>query len=120
MDENEKSVQLEMDELFVGLTRPATVAGVHFNAFVGEMLVVGIVFLAIGNPLWLLLFIPLHSLLYLLSANDPGRFDSISKYVLVNGRCLNRLFWKSTSFSPLKHTALPRSKKANNFASAKK
>lgn len=39
MDESEKSVDLEVDELFVGLTRPATVFGVHFTAFVIEMIV---------------------------------------------------------------------------------
>ena len=41
MDESENSVDLEVDELFVGLTRPATVFGVHFTAFVIEMIVVG-------------------------------------------------------------------------------
>ncbi|CAN7680004.1 VirB3 family type IV secretion system protein [Acidovorax sp. LjRoot74] len=120
MEEAEKVVELEVDELFVGLTRPATVFGVHFTAFVVEMIVVGCVFLAIGNPIWLLLFIPTHGFLYLLSASDPGRFDSLTKYGLINGRCLNRMFWKATSFSPLAYTALPKSKKSRNFASAKK
>ena len=64
MDELEKSVDLEVDELFVGLTRPATVFGVHFTAFVIEMIVVGCVFLAIGNPLWLILFIP-HTVFFI-------------------------------------------------------
>ena len=41
MEEAEKVVELEVDELFVGLTRPATVFGVHFTAFVVEMIVVG-------------------------------------------------------------------------------
>ena len=49
MEEAEKTVELEVDELFVGLTRPATVLGVHFTAFVVEMIVVGCVFLAIGT-----------------------------------------------------------------------
>ncbi|MDP2761551.1 MAG: VirB3 family type IV secretion system protein [Sideroxyarcus sp.] len=120
MDESENSVDLEVDELFVGLTRPATVFGVHFTAFVIEMIVVGCVFLAIGNPLWLILFIPTHSFLYLLSASDPGRFDSLTKYALINGRCLNRMFWKATSFSPLGNIALPRSKKSKAVASARK
>ena len=120
MEEAEKVVELEVDELFVGLTRPATVFGVHFTAFVVEMIVVGCVFLAIGNPIWLLLFIPTHSFLYLLSASDPGRFDSLTKYGLLNGRCLHRMFWKATSFSPLAYTALPKSKNSRNFASAKK
>lgn len=120
MDEIEKTVDLEVDELFVGLTRPATVFGVHFTAFVGEMIVIGCVFLAIGNPIWLALFIPTHGFLYLLSASDPGRFDSLAKYALINGRCLNRMFWKATSFSPMGNVALPRSTKSKNFASAKK
>jgi type IV secretory pathway VirB3-like protein len=44
----------------------------------------------------------------------------LTKYGLINGRCLNRMFWKATSFSPLAYTALPKSKKSRNFASAKK
>lgn len=120
MEEAERTVELEVDELFVGLTRPATVLGVHFTAFVVEMIVVGCVFLAIGNPIWLLLFAPSHGFLYLLSASDPGRFDSLTKYAMINGKCLNRIFWKATSFSPIGYTSLPQSKKSRNFASAKK
>lgn len=120
MEDAEREVELEVDDLFVGLTRPATVLGVHFTAFVGEIIVVGCIFLAIGNPLWLLLFAPTHALLYLISATDPGRFDSLTKYVLVNGRCLNRFFWKAASFAPQGNAALPRSRKSKTFADAKK
>ncbi|MBS1943319.1 MAG: VirB3 family type IV secretion system protein [Bacteroidetes bacterium] len=111
---------LEVDELFVGLTRPATMLGVHFTAFILELMVVNIIFLAIGNPLWFALFPPIHFILYLISSHDPGRFDSLAKYAITNGRCLNRFFWKSTSFSPNSHLALPRQKKPGNFADAKK
>ncbi|NCU67969.1 conjugal transfer protein (plasmid) [Acidovorax sp. 210-6] len=120
MDEIEKQAQLEVDELFVGLTRPATVFGVHFTAFVAEMILVGCVFLAIGNPIWLLLLVPTHSLMYVISSTDPGRFDSLTKYAKTNGRCLNRWFWKSASFTPHGSAALPRSRKSKVFASAKK
>lgn len=112
--------ELDVDELFVGLTRPATVLGVHFFAFVAEVMAVGIIFLAIGNPIWLALFPPIHFILYLISSHDPGKFDSMAKYVISNGLCLNRFFWKSASFSPIHYLALPRQRKPEFFSSAKK
>ena len=75
MEEVEKVVDLEVDELFVGLTRPATVFGVHFTAFVVEMIVVGCVFLAIGNPVWLLLFIHLYNIILTIRKNSQSLLE---------------------------------------------
>ena len=46
---------LTPDPLFVGMTRPATVWGIPYGAFVVLIMVTAIVFLFIGNPLYLLL-----------------------------------------------------------------
>ena len=43
------------DPLFVGLTRPATMWGIPYIAFVIEFMATTLIFLAIGNPLYLLL-----------------------------------------------------------------
>ena len=64
------------DVLFVGLTRPATMLGIPLTAFVIEFMATGNIFLAVGNPLYLLLALPIHAVLYLISANDPGAFSS--------------------------------------------
>ena len=92
---------VHIDVLFVGLTRPATMWGIPFLAFILEFMVTVLIFLAIGNPLYLLIAVPIHGILYLLSANDPGIFDSLYMWMKTVARCRNTRFWGSASFSPL-------------------
>lgn len=92
---------LTVDPLFVAMTRPATVLGVPYVAFVAEIVVSAMVFLAIGNPLWIAIVFPIHGILYLISVNDPSIFFSIAMWVKTNGKCLNTAYWGAASFSPL-------------------
>jgi type IV secretion system protein VirB3 len=92
---------VQTDVLFVGLTRPATVAGIPYTAFVAEVMIAALVFLALGNPFSLLLAVPVHAALFLISANDPGVFDALFMWVKTFGRCRNARFWGAASFSPL-------------------
>ena len=48
------------DPLFVGLTRPATMWGIPYTAFVIEFMATTLIFLAIGNPIYLVLAVPIH------------------------------------------------------------
>lgn len=89
------------DPLFVGLTRPATMWGIPYIAFVVEFMTTTLIFLAVGNPVYLLLAVPIHGVLYLVSANDPGVFHSIFIWMKTLGRCRNTRFWGAASFSPL-------------------
>lgn len=89
------------DILFVGLTRPATMWGIPYIAFILEFMVTTLIFLAVGNPLYLALALPIHGILYLVSANDPGVFNSIFVWTKTIGRCRNTRFWGAASFSPL-------------------
>jgi len=95
------SNDLSVDILFVALTRPTTMWGVPYMAFIIQFMAVTLVFLAAGNPFYLLLAIPVHGILYLISAHDPGIFDSIFIWMKTTGRCRNRRFWGAASFSPL-------------------
>ena len=92
---------IHIDPLFVGLTRPATVLGIPYIAFVIEFVSVTLVFLGVGNPLYMLLCVPIHGILYLISANDPGVFNSIYLWMRTLGRCRTSRFWGAASFSPL-------------------
>ncbi|TKB23471.1 conjugal transfer protein [Desulfopila sp. IMCC35006] len=92
---------IHTDDLFVGLTRPATMWGIPYFAFVIEFMVTTLIFLAIGNPLYLLLAAPVHAILYLISANDPEIFNSIYIWLQTSARCRNTRFWRAASFSPL-------------------
>jgi len=92
---------LHKDLLFVGLTRVATVMGIPYAAFVAEVMVMSIVHVLIGNPLYLLCVIPVHGILYLISAHDPGVFAEIAAWSKTTSRCRNARFWEMYSFSPL-------------------
>jgi len=89
------------DTLFVGLTRPATLCGIPYMAFVMEFIGITLLFLAVGNPLYLLAGLPVHGLLYLISSSDPGKFDSMAVWSKTIGRCRTARFWGAASFSPL-------------------
>lgn len=99
MDNGVRDIQT--DPLFVGLTRPATIWGIPYMAFVIEFMTTTLIFLAVGNPLYLLLAAPIHATLYLISATDPGVFGSIFIWMKTLGRCRNTRFWDAASFSPL-------------------
>jgi len=89
------------DPLFVGLTRPTTILGIPYTAFVFEFMGTTLIFLAVGNPLYLLLGAPIHAILYLISGQDPRMFDSIFMWLKTMGRSRNTRFWGAASFSPL-------------------
>lgn len=91
------------DELFVGLTRPATVWGVPYSAFVIEFMATTLVFLAVGKPLYLLLAVPIHAVLYAISAHDPRAFDALFVGLKTLGRSRNTRFWGAASFAPITH-----------------
>ena len=88
------------DELFVGLTRPTTMWGIPYTAFVIEFMATTLVFLAVGNPLYLLLAAPIHGVLYAISASNPKSFDAIFMWLKTIGRCRNGRFWGAARFSP--------------------
>lgn len=89
------------EPLFVGLTRPTTILGVPYMAFVINFMATTICFLGAGNPLFLLVGIPIHAVLYATSADDPGRFNAMYVWLITVGKCRNREFWGAASFSPL-------------------
>ena len=99
---SEKDVKLHKDLLFVALTRVPTIAGIPYMAFVLEMMFGSLMIIMVGKPLYLLLIVPVHGVLYLISAHDPGIFPEIEIWLKTAGRCLNRGFWGATSFSPLR------------------
>lgn len=89
------------NDLAVGLTRPATLGGVPVKPLLCGVFVVLVVFLAAGNPFYLLTAVPMYLGLRLLSAEYPRIFAEIAAWLRVNARCNNRVFWRgAASFSP--------------------
>ncbi|GLQ00594.1 hypothetical protein GCM10007891_24470 [Methylophaga thalassica] len=93
---------ITVDPLFVGLTRPTTLYGVPYFAAIFEFMVTVIFFLIHGNPLSLLIIIPVHGVLYLISAADSNIFSAIALWANTSSRCQNRMHWSGVSFSPLR------------------
>ncbi len=98
---SDESELIQVDSLFVGLTRPATLYGIPYFAAVIEFMTVVIVFLAVGNPLVLLIVAPVHGLLYLVSATDHNFFHSLSLWFKTHALCRHIGYWGMTSFSPI-------------------
>lgn len=97
---HEEAEELITDELFVALTRPATVVGVPYMAAVFEVMLTFVLFIGTGYLRALFLLPAMHIVLYAITATDPGRLSSFflgARTLLVSP---NTLFWRATSFAP--------------------
>jgi len=92
MWESGQDVTVTVDPLFVGLTRPATIFGIPYEAFVAEFVLVAIVFLAVGDIFYLLLIVPLHGVMYLVSGQNHAAFGSLKVWQMTKGQCKNTPF----------------------------
>lgn len=97
----EKSNEIHQDLLFVALTRVPTILGVPYVAFVLELVFASLANVLTGNPLYALIVLPMHAVLYAISVRDPGIFSEIEVWTRTIGRCLNKGFWGAASFSPI-------------------
>jgi type IV secretion system protein VirB3 len=97
MDEKE---QLEFDILFAGITRPAMLFGVTLDFALANGFTAAMILIGSGNPLFLLMIIPIHAIGFVVCLNDP-RFFSVIKCWLINmSRCPNRWFWGKPTYNP--------------------
>ena len=87
--------------LVVGATRPAMIMGITYEAIVFITMAVGITYVFMENPLYLLTYVPLHGIAYLICMKDPRAFRLITKWLETKGRCFNRLLWQSASYTPV-------------------
>ena len=91
---------VEMDPLFLGMTRPPMVLGVTYTFFVINGMVTTIAFLALNNLFAFLIGIPVHIIGYLLCLKDPRIFDIWRVRLLKTPMTRNRGFWKANSYIP--------------------
>jgi len=94
--------EIEVDPVFLGLTRPAMFLGVTQNYFVINAVVSMIGFLGSASFYLLLLVAPcLHLLGVFACAHDPRTFD-IWFTKLKFMKCRNRFYWRANSYDPFK------------------
>ncbi len=100
--QHESQEGLTIDPLFVGMTRPASALGVPYGALVGEGVFIVLVFLLTSNPLYLLFSAPIHGVLVLVSAHDPGVFGCAWIWLQTTARRRNLDIWGAvTSVAPV-------------------
>ena len=91
---------LNRNPLFVGATRPAMMLGVTMNFFIANGMISSLVYLIANNPVWLLLFFPLHAVAYGLCKNEPRMLTLLGLWAKTKGACVNRFHWKASSYTP--------------------
>lgn len=92
--------ELEVYPLFAGLTRPAMVFKVTYEAFVIVALSGMLPFLMTGNFAFLAICIPIYIFARTVCADDPRKFELYFKALLVKWSHPNKSHWGAVSFSP--------------------
>lgn len=101
MDED----QIDIDPLFIGMTRPPIVMGVPMEFFGINFMLFGIGMIAFLSLTGKLLFIlgvcvPLHILAYVATEKEPHWMRIHLTKVTKCGPTRNRVYWKSNSYKP--------------------
>lgn len=94
-------MSINIDTLYVGMTRPTLVAGVTLPAFLLNVMVTGVVFIGTKNIFYIPICIPIHAIAYLICKSEPRTFELLNLWTKTKGRNMNRQFWSSSSYSPL-------------------
>ena len=93
--------ELIRDPVFVGLTRKTTLFGVQYEVCIVNAMCVSMLFIALANPLYFLIMVPVHALCYAVSLKDERIFSLLLLKLVSLSYCRNRHFWKANSYSPL-------------------
>jgi type IV secretion system protein VirB3 len=85
------------DPLFLGLTRPTMIWGISYEALIVCLMASAVIFLAVGNPFYMLVYIPMHGVCYLVCLRDPRTFRLIVLWLNTKGKCNSKSRWGNVS-----------------------
>ena len=88
------------DRLFKGLTRPATLLGVTYAGLIVNMVITSVAFLMMDSLLYLLLFLPLHLVIYMVCLWDERFFDLLVIYCKTKGSDPHRIYYRAPTHCP--------------------
>lgn len=91
---------LQADQLFLGLTRPATVLGVHYIIFLCNFMLNVLVFINTVNNKFVVAtvsFVTIHVLAYLICLKEPRAIELVMVRYGKCNRCKNRVYHKHTN-----------------------
>ncbi|NTA59809.1 type VI secretion protein [Agrobacterium tumefaciens] len=86
--------------LVIGLTRPRMMWGIPIGLFVGELMVVVMIFLNTKNLAAFLLFFPLHGIAFMMTIRDPHMASVFRVRIAKCPLTKNRRFWGGNSYQP--------------------
>lgn len=92
------------DPLFVALTRPAMKWGVTLEGLVLGGMAAAMIMIGTGNPFTLLLYAPVHAVMYLMCLRDPRTFKLMMLWLNTNGKSIGTRYWGAATFSPAVNT----------------
>jgi len=92
---------LTTDTLFLACTRPALWHGVPLEGMAINGMIVGVVFVLMKNPLYLLIGVVVHYAMRSLIALDYNMFTTLRLWADTKARARNKDYWGGSSVSPL-------------------
>jgi type IV secretion system protein VirB3 len=99
------------DPLFVAVTRPAMKWGVTLEGIVIAGFFSAIGMIATNNPFFLLLYIPLHLVMFGLCLKDPRIFRLLLIWSKTKAKSVGWKYWGISTATPLVNTKHKRHKK---------
>jgi type IV secretion system protein VirB3 len=97
-----------IDPLFVAATRPAMKWGVTLDGIIVGVGLIGIAMIATGNPFTLLLYLPIHGVMYLLCLRDPRTFRLLLLWFNTKMKSIGWRHWGASTASPFVNTRATR------------
>ncbi len=89
---------LNMDPLFVGLTRPPMLLGVSYTFVVINVMVCMLAYILTSNFKYMATIFPVHMLGYILCAKEPLFIELFKVRAEKCSRCKNRLYHGANSY----------------------
>jgi type IV secretion system protein VirB3 len=95
-----KDEVFRITKIVVPLTRPPMMWGIPRNAFVVETMGVAVLFVIVQRFSVFLAWIPLHSIMYILTVRDPYFLEVLKIKLGKTFTTRNNPFWGGNSYSP--------------------
>ena len=96
-----EAVRITEDPLFLACTRPAMWRGVPVEAVGLNMMLTTIIFIVVGNPLWMTTGVAIHYATRALVGRDYNIFTTLRVWADTKARARNVELWGGSSVSPL-------------------
>ncbi|MCL1079452.1 type IV secretion system protein VirB3 [Parashewanella spongiae] len=94
----------EHDLLFVAVTRPAMKWGVTLDGIIITGALVAVLMIATKNPLTLLLYLPVHGLMYVFCLRDPRLFRLMLLWLNTKAKSIAWRQFGAATASPYSNT----------------